>query len=200
MQEIVPGVLTWPWFSQPHGYNFNGFLLRHAQGNLCIDPVEPADEVLDELARIGVSRILLTNRNHVRAANRVRARTGARTAIHPDDAAHARTQGAQLDDELRIGQSCGPLMVVGVPGKSPGEVALHWSERRTLFVGDCVIGNPPGRCALLAEKVMDDPPRLRRSVRNLLALEFDTLLAGDGVPILHGAKERLAQLVSSFDS
>ena len=200
MQEIVPGVLTWPWFSQPHGYNFNGFLVRHAQGNLCIDPVEPADEVLDELARIGVSRILLTNRNHVRAANRVRARTGARTAIHPDDAAHARTQGAQLDDELRIGQSCGPLIVVGVPGKSPGEVALHWPERRILFVGDCVIGNPPGHCALLAEKVMDDPPRLRRSVRNLLGLEFDTLIVGDGVPIPHGAKERLAELVGSFDS
>ena len=148
----------------------------------------------------GSIRILLTNRNHVRAANRVRERTGARTAIHSDDAAHARSQGAQLDDELRIGESCGPLIVVGVPGKSPGEVALHWPERGILFVGDCVIGNPPGRCALLAEKVMDDPPRLRRSARNLLALEFDTLIVGDGVPILHGAKERLAELVGSFDS
>jgi len=60
MQEIVPDVFTWQWFSQPHGYNFNGSLVRHAQGNLCIDPVEPSDEVLDELARFGVSRILLT--------------------------------------------------------------------------------------------------------------------------------------------
>ena len=91
-------------------------------------------------------------------------------------------------------------MVVAVPGKSPGEVALHWPERRILIVGDCVIGKPPGRCGVLAEKVMDDPPRLRRSVRNLLALEFDTLIVGDGVPILHGAKERLAELVGSFDS
>ena len=66
------------------------------------------------------------------------------------------------------------------------------------FVGDAVIGNPPGRCALLREKVMDDPPRLRRSVRALLDLEFDALLFGDGVPILHDARERLRELVATF--
>jgi hypothetical protein len=74
MREILPAVFTWPWFSQPHGYNFNGWLVRHPGGNLCIDPVEPTAEALAELTRQGVSRILLTNRNHVRAANRVRAR------------------------------------------------------------------------------------------------------------------------------
>lgn len=198
MQEIVPGVFTWPWFSQPHGYNFNGYLLRHPQGNLCIDPVEPTEDVLEEIARLGVSRILLTNRNHVRASNRVRSSTGAKTAIHPDDAAHARSQGAELDEELRIGQSWGPLTVIGVPGKSPGEVALHWPERKILIVGDCIIGKPPGHCGLLAERVMDDPARLRGSVRGLLAVDFDTMLVGDGASILNGAKERLAELVGSF--
>lgn len=41
MQEFLPGVLTWPWFSEPHGYDFNGTLVLHEEGNLCIDPVEP---------------------------------------------------------------------------------------------------------------------------------------------------------------
>lgn len=198
MREIVSEIFTWPWFSEPHGYNFNGHLIRHADGNLCIDPVEPSDDVLNEIARLGVSRILLTNRNHSRAANRVRARTGAHTAIHPADAVHARNQGAELDDELRVGEKVGPLVVVAVPGKSPGEVALHWPERRILIVGDAVVGNPPGRCKLLAEKVMDDPPRLRASVRNLLALDFDILLPGDGAPILQGAKEQVRELVKTF--
>ena len=198
MREIVTDVLTWPWFSQPHGYNFNGWLVRHPEGNLCIDPVEPTAEVLDELARQGVSRILLTNRNHVRAANQVRARTRARTAIRPDDAAYARGQKAEVDAELRAGEKIGPLVVVGVPGKSPGEVALHWPERRLLFVGDAVIGNPPGRCSLLPERVMDDPARLRASVQQLLELDFDALLVGDGEPILQRAKERLRELVATF--
>jgi glyoxylase-like metal-dependent hydrolase (beta-lactamase superfamily II) len=198
MREVLSDIFTWPWFSQPHGYNFNGHLVRHAGGNLCIDPVEPTEEVLEDLARLGVSRILLTNRNHSRAANRVRARTGAKTTIHPADAAHARTQGTELDDELRVGEKIGPLVVVGVPGKSPGEVALHWPERRILIVGDAVIGNPPAHCGLLPEKVMDDPQRLRASVRALLALDFDTLLPGDGEPIIQGAKERLKELVDTF--
>ncbi len=165
MREIVSDVFTWSWFSDPHGYNFNGYLIRRAEGNLCVDPVEPGDDDLDEIARAGVARILLTNRNHGRAANRVRALTGARTAIHPDDSAHARDQGAELDDALHVGE---------------------------------VIGNPPGHCGLLREQVMDDPARLRANVRRLLDLDFDTLLVGDGEPILEGAKARLEELVETF--
>lgn len=198
MREILKDIFTWPWFSEPHGYNFNGYLVCHAGGNFCIDPVEPMEGDLGELAKHGVARILLTNRNHSRAANRVRARTGARTAIHPADAAHARSQGTELDDELQVGQKIGPLVVVGVPGKSPGEVALHWPERKILIVGDAVVGNPPGCCKLLPEKVVDDPQRLRASVRALLPLDFDTLLPGDGAPILKGARERLKELLDSF--
>ena len=198
MREILPAVFTWPWFSQPHGYNFNGWLVCHPGGNLCIDPVEPTAEALTELTRQGVSRILLTNRNHVRAANQVRARTGARTAIHPAEAIYARGQKADLDDELRVGEKIGPFVVVGVPGKSPGEVALHWPERRILLVGDSLIGNPPGRCNLLPERVMDDPARLRASVKELLELDFATLLVGDGELILQDAKERVRELVATF--
>ena len=198
MREISSGIFTWPWFSAPHGYNFNGYVIRDAAGNLCVDPVEPAAGDLEEMARIGIARILLTNRNHSRAANRVRARTGARTAIHPADAPHARNQGAEVDDELRIGERVGPLVVVGVAGKSAGEIALHWPERRVLIVGDAVIGNPSGRCGLLPDKVVDDPPRLRESVRGLLALDFDVFLPGDGEPILQGARTRLKELVDAF--
>jgi glyoxylase-like metal-dependent hydrolase (beta-lactamase superfamily II) len=198
MREILTGIFTWPWFSEPHGYHFNGHFIRHADGNLCIDPVEPSDEDLQQLASQGVARILLTNRNHSRAANKVRARTGGRTAIHAADAPHARSEGAELDDDLNPGDKVGPFVVVGVPGKSPGEVALHWRERKILLVGDALVGDPPGRCKLLPEKVVDDLPRLRESVRGLLALDFDILLVGDGVPITQFAKERVRELVDTF--
>ena len=198
MQTILGDILMWSWFSQPHGYDFNGFLIADRSGNLSIDPVEPSEQVLRELAQRGVSRILLTNRNHVRAANRLRASTRARTAIQPDDAAYARGQGAELDDALQVGEKIGPLVTIGVPGKSPGEVAFHWPERKLLIVGDAVVGNPPGRLSLLREKVMDDPAGLRESVRRLPALELDTLLVGDGECVLHGAKERLQELVGTF--
>jgi len=198
VRELLPGVSSWPWFSPRHGYDFNGTFVLHAGGNLCIDPVEPGDEVLDRLAKDGVAQVLLTNRNHVRAANRVRERTGARVAIHPADAAYAREQGASIDAELCVGERVGPFTVIGVPGKSPGEVAFFDAARRLLVVGDAVIGNPPGRLSLLPEKVLDDAARLRVSVGSLLELDFEAIVVGDGVPILAAAKEQLAELVAGF--
>ncbi len=117
MREFLPGVLSWSWFSEPHGYDFNGTLLLNAetsfrrcsgpQGNLCVDPVDPTEEVLDRLAKEGVAQILITNRNHTRAANRVRERTSARVVIHSADAAYARDQGTAIDAELEVGERAG---------------------------------------------------------------------------------------------
>ena len=198
MREILPGILVWTWPSPRHGYDFNGWLVRDERGNLCIDPVEPGPEVLERLEKEGVARILLTNRNHVRAANAVRERTGARTAIHPADAEYARGRGAAIDADLSVGDRIGAFTVVGVPGKSPGEIALHDPRRRLLIVGDAVIGNPAGRLSLLSERVMDDPAGLRSSVRGLLGLDVDVLLVGDGASILSGARARLEELVAGF--
>jgi len=198
MREILTGMFTWPWCSEPHGYNFNGHFIQHASGNLCIDPVEPSDADLDEMARQGVARILITNRNHSRSANKIRARTGARTAMHPADAPHARKEGALLDDELNTSDKVGPFVVIDSPGKSAGEVVLHWPERKILLVGDALVGDPPGKCKLLPDKVVDDPARFRDSARSLLDLDFDILLVGDGVPILQSAKEQLQALVETF--
>lgn len=198
METILGNVFTWSWFSEPHGYNFNGLLIPDPDGNICIDPVEPSDDVLSELVRMGVSRILITNRNHVRAANKIRELTGARSYIQTEDAAYAKAQGAMIDHELHDGEGIGPLKVASASGKSPGEVAFLWPERKTLIVGDAVIGNPPGRLTLLRERVMDDPARLRRSVEQLLVLDFDTILVGDGVSVIGDAKQRLRELVDSF--
>jgi len=198
MREILPGILTWPWFSARHGYDFNGWLVRHPQGNLCIDPVEMPNEVLEELSAEGVARLLLTNRNHFRASMRVKERIGARIAIHPKDAGFARERGTAVDDELRPGDRVGPFEVVDAHGKSPGEIALHWPERRILLVGDACVGKPPGECALLPDGVIDDKPALIESLRKLARLEFDSLLVGDGAPVLEGGRAALQRLVAKL--
>ena len=61
-----------------------------------------------------------------------------------------------------------------------------------------MVGDPPGKCKLLPDKVVDDPTGFRDSARGLLDLDFDILLVGDGVPILSGAKDRLRELVKTF--
>ena len=198
MREIVSDIWTWSWLSPPHGYDFNGHLVLHPGGNVCIDPVELTEAAAAKLVEAGVATIAITNRNHVRAANEVRRLTGARTLIHLADEAYARAQGAVIDGALAPGDAIGPLRVVGVPGKSPGEVAFLWPERALLVVGDALIGNPPGALSLLREKVLDDPSRLRASVRDLLDRDFDVVLVGDGVSILAAAQEKLKELVATF--
>ncbi len=198
MREVLPGIFTWAWPSERHGYHFHGTLVLDPEGNLCIDPAECGEEVLTRLAREGVERIVITNRNHGRAANRVHECTGASVWVHAWDADHAREQGIGIDETLEFGERVGPFRVVDAHGKSPGEIALHDARRRLLVVGDAVIGNPPGRLSLLPEPVLDDPKRLRASLRRLLALDFDALLVGDGAPILADAHARLEELVASF--
>jgi glyoxylase-like metal-dependent hydrolase (beta-lactamase superfamily II) len=198
MREILPGVLTWPWFSERHGYDFNGYLIRHPQGNVAVDPVEMPEDVLEALAREGVARILLTNRNHFRAAARLKERTGARVSVHPADGEFVRKNGVAADDALAVGQRVAGFEVVAAQGKSPGEIALWDAGRRLLIVGDACVGKPPGALALLPAKVIDDLPALQRSIRRLAELDPEALLVGDGAPILKGAGAALRELAGSF--
>ena len=198
MREILEGIFTWPWFSQRHGYDFNGYLVRHPDGNICVDPVEMPPEVESEIASLGVERIVLTNRNHFRASMKLKERTGAPIAIHSADAGFARGKGTRIDEELRAGERVGPFDIVAAPGKSPGEIALHWAGRRILLVGDACVGKPPGECALLPDAVIDDKARLTASLRALAALDFDALLLGDGASILEGGCAALRRLIGGL--
>ena len=49
MRNIVSDIFTWSWFSEPHGYNFNGHLVCNPDGNICIDPVELTEDDMDTL-------------------------------------------------------------------------------------------------------------------------------------------------------
>ncbi|MGP1254157.1 MAG: hypothetical protein ACTS10_07095 [Kiloniellales bacterium] len=202
MREILPGIHIWSKLSPPHGYDFNGYLLELTDsdlgGNLVIDPVEPTPQELETIAAKGAKLILLTNRNHGRAANAVREATGAKILINPADRLHAESQEIAVDGALLVGATFGPIVAVDAAGKSPGEVALFWRDRGILFVGDSIIGWPAGACKLLPDDKMDDPAQLRASVTRLQTLEFDVLLPGDGVPILEGAREPVGALVDSW--
>jgi glyoxylase-like metal-dependent hydrolase (beta-lactamase superfamily II) len=195
MNEIIPGIWRWTWFSDRFGYDFSGYLVLQAGGNLCVDPVQMSDAVLDELAGRGVGRILITNRNHYRDAARLAARTGAPVAVHPADAPFVAARGVTVGEALAPGGRVGPFEVVAAEGKSPGEVALLWPERRILIVGDACVGPQAGQLGLLPDAVIDDPARLRASLGRLAALDFDTLLLCDGHPILDGGRAALAALV-----
>jgi glyoxylase-like metal-dependent hydrolase (beta-lactamase superfamily II) len=195
MKDVAPDIRTWPLWAERVGYFFYGTMVA-AEGGLIIDPVDPTPDVL---AALNAKTIVLTNRNHFRAAALVKEKTGARVLVHPDDTAFVVAKGVTVDGPLAVGDQVGPFTIVDASGKSPGEIALHWPERRILIVGDACVCKTPGQLALLPEKVMDDPARLRRSLARIAeTLDFDTVLCGDGEPILTGGRAALAALVASF--
>jgi glyoxylase-like metal-dependent hydrolase (beta-lactamase superfamily II) len=164
-----------------------------------VDPVEMSDADLQALAQQGVARIVLTNRNHFRAAAKVKERTGAVVHVHPADAEFVRAKGTPVDAAIESGQRIGPFVAIDAPGKSPGEIALHWPERRLLLVGDACVGKPPGALALLPAQVIDDLPQLQRTLRRIAeTVDFETLLVGDGAPLLSGGRDALRRLVAAF--
>ena len=88
----------------------------------------------------------------------------------------------------------GFLQAVVIPdNKSPGETALFWAEREILFLGDALIGKPPGSVTLLPEEKYDDILKAKAGIRILQDLDFKHLLLGDGDSILHKGKEVVSQ-------
>ena len=98
MREIMEGIFTWPWFSAPHGYNFNGYLIAHQGGNICIDPVQPDADTLAEIT--GVRPV------------------GVRTAswdFSPSTLAIEKEMGLAYDSSLMADEDCYELLLDGEP-------------------------------------------------------------------------------------
>jgi glyoxylase-like metal-dependent hydrolase (beta-lactamase superfamily II) len=190
MIRLLDGVFTWSWFSPEKRFNFNGYILKTPHGAVMTDPVSltPDDLSYIEAAGLKPDALVITNRNHLRTREDVLKRWKIKTVLHDLEADSA---CIRPDWNVEDGDDVYGLKVVHVPGKSPGEIALYWPERRALLVGDALIA-PYGKVKTVPEDKMDDPAQLKLSLARLKALDFDALFVGDGDPILSGAKAAAA--------
>ncbi len=78
------------------------------------------------------------------------------------------------------------LTIVPAPGHSPGSVALYWPERKALFSGDVIFRDGLGRTDLPG----GNGAMLKRSIRELEALDSELLLPGHGDIVRGGAEVR----------
>jgi glyoxylase-like metal-dependent hydrolase (beta-lactamase superfamily II) len=198
MKSLGDDILQWSVFNAEKGYDFNGLHLRLADTCVLVDPVPMSDEVVAEVERRGrPSVIIITNKDHRRAAPEAGRRFGAPVLIHHLDRPQIDTP---VDDSFDDGDLLGgELEVIRIlDGKSPGESALWWARRRALIVGDAVIGKPPGGLGMLPDAKFRDPAAARRGVRKLATYPADVLLVGDGASITSGAAAVLEKFVSSM--
>lgn len=99
----------------------------------------------------------------------------------------------EVDQALKDGDHLGALEVLSVPGHTPGCLALHWGERRALFVGDVVASWPylaPGWPGL----TLDNDQNLNSVGKLADAGDAEIVCVGHGGPITQRASSILRQL------
>jgi glyoxylase-like metal-dependent hydrolase (beta-lactamase superfamily II) len=200
MKEILPGVYTWSHFSEEKKIDFNGWLIAGPDDSVIVDPPPISDADMDQLAGIAQPKaIALTNKDHVRASEQFASRFRVPVIIHQADAplANGRIGGLFKSDE----HLPGGLRVIRVPdGKSPGECCFLIRHASALLVGDAFIGKPAGKVSMLPAEKFADAARALAGLRSLLDFPFESLLLGDGEPIIDGGRAALEQFLKSTGS
>ena len=200
MIKLLDAIYTWSVFSDEKKLNFNGWFIQNQSssfGNVVIDPPQPSEKDLTQMQKLGgVQQIIITNQHHIRRASVIREKFNSKLQINSADAPNIELT---IDTKFTNGSLiAGFLKAVVVPNnKTAGETALYWAERKLLYVGDALIGDPPGKLRLLPEKMYADIQRALDGIKTLMDLDFDTLLVGDGDSILSGAKTAVAEFINS---
>jgi len=196
MREIVPGIHTWSWFSDEKGIDFNGFFVRGAEGSVVVDP-PPFDAAdVTRMKELGPPRaVLITNGHHLRRGREIAAQFGIPVYLPAADAAMidpAPDRTFADGDSLPAG-----LTALRIPdAKTAGETALHVPWANAVILGDALIGKPAGSLNLLPPEKFKDPMKARAGLRRLLELPFDTILVGDGAPILSRGRDALQEFLA----
>jgi glyoxylase-like metal-dependent hydrolase (beta-lactamase superfamily II) len=207
MREILPGIFTWGSTYTDRPWDLNGYAIRLEQCTVVVDPPAPGEDDWPIFSVMKpITKIVLTNRDHVRDAELFRTRFGAQVVAGADEV----TQLAPIEVDEAVSEGeliAGALHVIHLPGKSAGEIGLYFSPAHhalsremggILLLGDAIIGNPPGALGLIPEAKLDDSSKLKRSLRKLLDYNFDVLLLCDGQSMLSGGKLKVIEFLKTM--
>jgi hypothetical protein len=189
-----PDLYTWSTFDEARNIDFHGVCWVRPEGNVLIDPLPltPHDHAhLIELG--GVSHIVITNSDHTRAAEALRAEFGAKVY-----GPRAEAGAFPMDVLVADGDTIVPgLVAIELNGsKTPGELALvlHGS---TLITGDLVRAHRPGALMMLPDAKLVDRAQAVASVARLAGLpDVEVVLVGDGWPVFAGGHALLSALAA----
>jgi hypothetical protein len=138
--------------------------------------------------------VLLTTRFHERSAAEVVERHAARVWAHADAVPRLALGAAPVTP--------GALLPGGVQGFEtgrPNELAYWIPVRRTLVVGDVLVGADGGvrLCPDSWYAAPEGPGRARDGLRALLDLPADRLLVSHGAPVLAGGRDAVAAALAT---
>jgi len=173
--EVVPGItVEVRKFSVAPNDN-NVYLLTEVESGvgLLIDAANDPDRILAEVGDRPLAGIITTHGHpdHWQALERVAARTGAPTYLHPADADRVpHTADVPARDLGHVTFGAAEVQLLHTPGHTPGSTSVLLAGRH-LFSGDTLFPGGPGATSYPG----GDFPLIMRSLRErLFALEDDT--------------------------
>jgi uncharacterized cupin superfamily protein len=189
-RTMVDGIAMWSRWQPDRNVYFNSHFVYGGSENVLVDPLPLDDADAAEIAAQGGAQwIVITNRDHERAAGDAARRFGAKIAASEPDVGAMSVQADRIlrDDDLIAG-----IRVIGLEGlKTAGEFALWMRTTRALIVGDALWGDPAGSLRMLPDEKLADPMRAVQSLRQLRVVYPRHLLVGDGAPIFDRAYEAI---------
>jgi glyoxylase-like metal-dependent hydrolase (beta-lactamase superfamily II) len=189
-----PDLYAWSRFDESRNIDFHSLCWVRGGGNVLVDPLPLSPHDAAQLRSLGgAALIVITNSDHVRAAEAVAKLTGAKLA-----GPRAERETFPVRCELWLGEGDQPvpgLVVLELEGsKTPGELALL-IEQSTLVTGDLVRAHAGGRLDLLPDAKLSDRSGVLRSLDRLIALgSITAVLPGDGWPVFRDGQRALEEL------
>jgi Metallo-beta-lactamase superfamily len=190
-------LFTWSCFDAERNIDFNSIAWIRPEGNVLIDPLPLSEHDWLHLRSLGgAAWIVITNSDHIRAAQEIAQKTSAQIA---GPKAEQATFPFPCDRWLSDGEEVVPsLQVLELQGsKTPGELALLL-EQNTLITGDLVRAHRADRLMLLPDTKLQDRGTAMISVERLANLnQIETILVGDGWSIFRNGHHYLQSLLES---
>jgi uncharacterized cupin superfamily protein len=192
---LLPGVALWSRWQADRALFFNSWYVHGAAGAMLVDPLDADADVLAAIDARALDAIVITNRDHERAAAFYAERYRAPViAASPD----ADEMTVTVQRRVTAGDEICGWRVVPFDGlKTRGEFALFDPVTRAAIVGDAVWGAPAGALRLMPEEKLGDPALAALSLRRLLSLDVRHLLTGDGTPIYERAADALQAMLDA---
>jgi glyoxylase-like metal-dependent hydrolase (beta-lactamase superfamily II) len=195
-QTLGDGIYHWSVYEPSVKCEIGCTALKLGNGLVVIDPVRLADPAWKEILAVAPLRaILLTNGNHVRDAGALRQAHNVPVVVAPEtrrDITELKPDVILLPNEMLYG-----LVAIPIPGATPGETAFC-VPGSVLVLGDAIINTDPEKgIEFLPDKYCADAGQNRASLRQLLNLDFHTLIPAHGAPVTANAREKLQALLGS---
>ena len=165
--------------------------------------------------------IILTHADidHIGSAAELKRMTGAKLAIHADDAAILRGKQSfkamrgplgfifkqamrlmryhPVEPDIILGadSEIEGFKIIHVPGHTNGSICVY-KPGKVIFAGDALRSDSSGNPKPIFWISSLDRTKARASLRAIATLDFDTLLAGHGAPVVGSASQKVKDMVA----